>query len=50
MKFKSSSNIYYERILIDLLISQLNKHATTQDYAMMKDRSKISKRNVRMKY
>ena len=50
MELKPPPNTYYERISIDLLISQLNKHAATQGYAMVKGRSKISKRNVRMKY
>ena len=50
MELQPSPNAYYEKTSIDLLVSKLNKHAATQDYAIVKDRSKISKRNVRMKY
>jgi len=50
MELKPPPNTYYERTSIDLLIPQLNKHAATQGYAVVKGRSKVSKRNVRMKY
>jgi len=50
MQLISSSNIYHDRTLINLLIKNLNKHATTQDYAIIKDRNKILKRNIRIKY
>ena len=50
MELRSSPDAYHERTSIELLISELNEHATTQGYAMMKDRSKVSKLGVRMKY
>jgi hypothetical protein len=50
MKLQPSPNAYYERASIDLLVPKLNKHATTQDYAIVKGRNKVSKRNVRIKY
>jgi len=50
MKFQLLSNVYYERTSIDLLVSKFNKHATTQNYTIVKGRNKINKRNVRIKY
>lgn len=50
LKLLLSIDVYYERILIELLVKDLNKHATTQDYAIMQSRNKISKRDVRIKH
>jgi len=50
MKLLSLPNVYYEKTSIDLFVSKLNKYATTQSYAIVKDRNKISKRNVYIKY
>jgi len=50
MELKPSPDAYYERTSIDLLVPELNQHAATQGYAVVKGRSKVSKRGVRMKY
>jgi len=50
MELKPSPDAYYERTSIDLLVPELNQHATTQGYAVVKGRSKVSKRGVRIKY
>jgi len=50
MKLRSSPNAYHKRTSINLLMLDLNKHVATQDYVMIKDRNKMSKRDVRIKY
>lgn len=50
MELTPPPDAYHDRTSIDLLIKDLNKHAATQGYAVVKGRSKVSKRNVRMKY
>jgi hypothetical protein len=50
MELRSPSDAYHERTSIDLLIPELNEHAATQGYAVVKGRSKVSKLGVRMKY
>jgi len=50
IKLRLLPNAYYERTSINLLISNLNKHTTTQDYAIIKDRNKMSKQDIYIKY
>ncbi len=50
MELRSPSNAYHERTSIDLLILELNEHATTQGYAIVKGRNKVLELGVRMKY
>ncbi len=44
MKLRPSPDAYRERTSIDLLILDLNKHTTTQDYAVIKGRSKVDEK------
>jgi hypothetical protein len=50
MELLPPPDAYHERTSIELLVKDLNKHAATQDYAVVQGRSKISKRGVRMKH
>jgi hypothetical protein len=50
MELRSSPNVYYERMLIDLLMLDLNKYTTTQNYAIVKNCNKISKQDIYIKY
>jgi len=50
MELRPPPDAYHERTSIDLLIPELNEHAATQGYAVVKGRGKVSKLGVRMKY
>lgn len=50
MELEPPPDAYHDRISIELLVKDLNEHAATQGYAIILDRSKISKQDIRMKY
>ena len=49
MELKSSSKNIHENITLDLLVKEINKHAATQGYAVVKGRIKRFKQGVVMK-
>ena len=49
MELESSSERTHEYISLDLLVKEINKHAATQGYAVIKGRTKHFKRGVVMK-